>query len=96
MKPTSLSPEFYTNLYNLIINYGFVPEDADDYKCTMEFEDVNGCFVILEAVFNVQEYRDGVITADFEDVDSINLTDEDGNDVTGLFDDETFNRVIKL
>jgi hypothetical protein len=95
MKPTSLSPEFYKNLYNLIINFGFVPEDSDDYKCTMEFDNVNGCCVTLEAVYDVREYRDGVITADFEDVYSINLTDEDGNDVTDLFDDETFNKVMK-
>lgn len=30
MKPTSLSPEFYENLYNQIINYGFEPETEDD------------------------------------------------------------------
>ncbi len=94
MKPTSLSPEFYENLLNLIINYDFVPDNADDDRCTIDFEDVNGYFVSVVAVYNVQKYSDGEITAEFEDVFHISLTDEDGNDVTYLFDDKVFDKML--
>lgn len=101
MKPTSLSPEFYENLYNQIINYGFEPETEDDCHCNMEFEDVNGLYVNLEATFEVNfvddsfdhafgtEYGYHFETGNLDDIEAVTLCTED-DDVSDLFDYDAF------
>ena len=102
MKPTSLSPEFYTNLYNKIENYGFEPENEDDCHCSMEFEDLDGFYVTLDVTFEVNfvddsfdhafgteygyHFEAGIIT----DIEAVTISDEDGNDLSDLFDYDTF------
>ena len=101
MKPTSLSPEFYENLYNQIINYGFEPETEDDCHCNMEFEDVNGFYVNLEATFEVNfvddsfdhafgtEYGYHFEAGNLDDIEAVTLCIED-DDVSDLFDYDAF------
>lgn len=101
MKPTSLSPEFYENLYNQIINYGFEPETEDDCHCNMEFEDVNGLYVNLEATFEVNfvddsfdhafgtEYGYHFEAGNLDDIEAVTLCTED-DDVSDLFDYDAF------
>ena len=101
MKPTSLSPEFYENLYNQIINYGFEPETEDDCHCNMEFEDVNGLYVNLEATFEVifvddsfdhafgTEYGYHFEAGNLDDIEAVTLCTED-DDVSDLFDYDAF------
>lgn len=101
MKPTSLSPEFYENLYNQIINYGFEPETEDDCHCNMEFEDVNGLYVNLEATFEVNfvddsfdhafgtEYGYHFEAGNLDDIEAVTLCTED-DDVSDLFDYDVF------
>lgn len=100
MKPT-LSPEFYENLYNQIINYGFEPETEDDCHCNMEFEDVNGLYVNLEATFEVNfvddsfdhafgtEYGYHFEAGNLDDIEAVTLCTED-DDVSDLFDYDAF------
>lgn len=102
MKPTSLSPEFYEKLYDKIINYGFKPDDEDDCHCNMDFEDFEGFYVNLEATFEVKfvddsfdhafgtEYGHHYECGNLEDIEAVSLTDEDGNDVSDLFDYDAF------
>jgi len=102
MKPTSLSPEFYTNLYNEIINHGFEPETEDDCHCNMEVEDIDGFFVNLEATFEVNVIDDSFDHAfgieygcHFEcgnliDIEAVVISDKDGNELNGLFDYDAF------
>lgn len=102
MKPTSLSPEFYEKLYDKIINYGFEPNDEDDCHCNMDFEDFEGFYVNLEATFEVEfvddsfdhafgtEYGYHYECGNLEDIEAVSLTDEDGNDVSDLFDYDAF------
>lgn len=102
MKPTSLSPEFYEKLYDKIINYGFEPDDEDDCHCNMDFEDFEGFYVNLEATFEVEfvddsfdhafgtEYGYHYECGNLEDIEAVSLTDEDGNDVSDLFDYDAF------
>lgn len=102
MKPTSLSPEFYEKLYDKIINYGFEPDDEDDCHCNMDFEDFEGFYVNLEASFEVEfvddsfdhafgtEYGHHYECGNLEDIEAVSLTDEDGNDVSDLFDYDAF------
>jgi hypothetical protein len=102
MKPTSLSPEFYEKLYDKIINYGFEPDDEDDCHCNMDFEDFEGFYVNLEATFEVEfvddsfdhafgtEYGHHYECGNLEDIEAVSLTDEDGNDVSDLFDYDAF------
>lgn len=101
MKPTSLSPEFYENLYNQIINYGFEPETEDDCHCNMEFEDVNGLYVNLEVTFEVNfvddsfdhafgtEYGYHFEAGNLDDIEAVTLCTED-DDVSDLFDYDAF------
>ena len=101
MKPTSLSPEFYENLYNQITNYGFEPETEDDCHCNMEFEDVNGLYVNLEATFEVNfvddsfdhafgtEYGYHFEAGNLDDIEAVTLCTED-DDVSDLFDYDAF------
>lgn len=101
MKPTSLSPEFYENLYNQIINYGFEPDTEDDCHCNMEFEDVNGLYVNLEATFEVNfvddsfdhafgtEYGYHFEAGNLDDIEAVTLCTED-DDVSDLFDYDAF------
>lgn len=100
MKPT-LSPEFYENLYNQIINYWFEPETEDDCHCNMEFEDVNGLYVNLEATFEVNfvddsfdhafgtEYGYHFEAGNLDDIEAVTLCTED-DDVSDLFDYDAF------
>jgi hypothetical protein len=100
MKPT-LSPEFYENLYNQIINYGFEPETEDDCHCNMEFEDVNGLYVNLEATFEVNfvddsfdhafgtEYGYHFEAGNLDYMEAVTLCTED-DDVSDLFDYDAF------
>ena len=102
MKPTSLSPEFYEKLYDKIINYGFEPDDEDDCNFNMDFEDFEGFYVNLEATFEVEfvddsfdhafgtEYGHHYECGNLEDIEAVSLTDEDGNDVSDLFDYDAF------
>lgn len=102
MKPTSLSPEFYEKLYDKIINYGFELDDEDDCHCNMDFEDFEGFYVNLEATFEVEfvddsfdhafgtEYGYHYECGNLEDIEAVSLTDEDGNDVSDLFDYDAF------
>lgn len=102
MKPTSLSHEFYENLYNQIINQGFEPENEDDCHCNMDIEDVDGFFVNLDATFEVNfvdesfdhafgtEYGYHYETGCLTDIEAVTITDEDGNDVSDLFDYDAF------
>lgn len=58
MKPTSLSPEFYENLYNEIIrDYDFDPdcEDAEETQCStyIEIEDFQGFYICLKATYEL-------------------------------------------
>ncbi len=58
MKPTSLSPEFYTNLYNEIIrDYDFDPdcEDCEETQCStyIEVEDFQGFYICLKATYEL-------------------------------------------
>ena len=58
MKPTSLSPEFYENLYNEIIrDYDFDPdcEDCDESQCStyIEVEDFQGFYICLKATYEL-------------------------------------------
>ena len=99
---TSLSPEFYTNLFNKIENYGFEPETEDDCYCHMEFEDFEGFHVSLDATFEVKFIDDSFDHAfgtehgyHFEagaltEISGVELTDEDGNDMSDLFNCDAF------
>lgn len=101
MKPT-ISPEFYENLYNEIENYGFEPETEDDCHCHMEFEDFEGFYVSLEATLEVEfvddsfdhafgtEYGYHFECGNLTDIEAVTITDEDGNDVSDLFDYDAF------
>ena len=58
MKPTSLSPEFYENLYNEIIrDYDFDPDcdDAEETQCStyIEVEDFQGFYICLKATYEL-------------------------------------------
>lgn len=101
MKAT-LSPEFYENLYNEIENYSFEPETEDDCHCNMEFEDFEGFYVNLEATFEV-EFVDDSFDHDFgteyghhfeanvlTSIEAVTISDEDGNDLSDLFDYDAF------
>ena len=102
MKATSLSPEFYKQLYNEICNYGFEPETEEDCYCSMDFEDFEGFYVTLDATFEVKviddsfdhafgtEYAYHLETGILENIEAVSLTDEDGNDVSDLFDYDAF------
>ena len=98
MKPTSLSPEFYKNLYNKIINYGFEPETEDDCDCSMEFEHEN-VYVELVATFDVDfvstEYGSSYECGSLTGIDGVILTDENSNDVSDIFDYDAFKRCMK-
>ena len=102
MKPTSLSPEFYEKLYEEIENYGFEPETEEDSTCNMEFEDVEGFHVSLDASFTIKFVDDSFDHAfgtehayhfetDYLDIiEAVTITDEDGNDLSDLFDNDAF------
>ena len=102
MKPTSLSPEFYENLYNEIINQGFEPENEDDCHCNMDIEDVDGFFVNLDVTFEVKfvddsfdhafgtEYGYHFECGPLSDIEAVSISDEDGNDLSDLFDNDKF------
>lgn len=102
MKPTSLSQEFYEKLYEEIENYGFEPETEEDSACNMEFEDVEGFYVTLDASFTIKFVDDSFDHAfgtehayHFETdylaiIDAVTITDEEGNDLSDLFDYDAF------
>jgi len=101
MKAT-LSPEFYEKLYEEIENYGFEPETEEDSTCNMEFEDVEGFYVSLDASFTIKFVDDSFDHAfgtehayhfetDYLDIiEAVTITDEDGNDLSDLFDYDVF------
>jgi len=104
MKPTSLSQEFYKNLYNEIINADDTNCDCNedgDYVCNLEFE-IEGLQVSLTAVFESvfvddsfdhafgTEYGYHYETGNFIDLDEVCIYDDDDNDLSDLFDEETF------
>jgi hypothetical protein len=105
MKPT-LSPEFYENLYNKIINYGFEPESEEDCCRNMDFEDIDGLYVNLDATFEVNFVDDSFDHAfgtengyhyecgPLSDIEAVTITDDDGNDVSDIFDHEVFKRCM--
>ncbi len=102
MKATTLPTEFYKELYDKIDNYGFEPDTEDDCYCSMDFEDLHGFYVTLDATFEVKfiddsfdhafgtEYGYHFEAGNLEDIEAVTLTDEDGNDVSALFDYDTF------
>ena len=106
MKP-SLSPEFYENLYKKIINYGFEPETEDDCYCNMLFEDYDNITVSLDATFEVVFSDDSFDHAfgthheyhyeagRLESVDAVTITYIDGNDLSDIFDYETFRNCMR-
>lgn len=68
----------------------------------MEFEDVNGLYVNLEATFEVNfvddsfdhafgtEYGYHFECGNLEDIEAVSISDEDGNDLSDLFDYDKF------
>ena len=107
MKPTSLSPEFYENLYNEIIrDYDFDPdcEDAEETQCStyIEVEDFQGFYICLKATYELNliddsfdhafgtEYGWHMEIGELIDIEEVTMYDEDGNDVSKLFDYDAF------
>lgn len=103
MKPTSLSPEFYKKLYDEIIcNYEFDPESSEDTSCYIEAEDFEGFFIEFKATFEVEviddsfdhafgtEYDYHIEAGELTDIDEVTMYDEDGNNVSHLFDRTAF------
>lgn len=98
----TLSTEFYNDLYEKIISYGFEPEHEDDCSCNIEIEDFHNLFVSLKATFEVEyvddsfdhlfgtEYGHHYEANVLSDIESVTLSDEDGNDVSKLFDYDKF------
>ena len=107
MKPTSLSPEFYTNLYDEIIrDYDFDPDydDAEETQCStyIEVEDFQGFYISLKATYGLNfiddsfdhafgtEYGWHMEIGELIDIEEVTMYDEDGNDVSKLFDYDAF------
>lgn len=103
MKPTSLSPEFYENLYNEIIKSDIEInfDDDDRTKHYLDFE-IDGLQVEVLATFEVvyvdesfdhafgTEYAGHFDVGNFIDLDEVSIYDEDDNDVSDLFDMDRF------
>ena len=106
MKPTSLSPEFYTNLYNEIIrDYDFDPdcEDCEEIQCStyIEVEDFQGFYICLKATYElnlIDDSFDHAFGTEYgwhmeigELIDIEDVTMYDGDDdVSVLFDCDAF------
>ena len=102
MKATSLSPEFYKQLYNEICNYDFSPESEDDCTRIVDFEDVEGYYVCLKATFEVNviddsfdhafgtEYGSHLEAGTLQDIEEVEMQNEDGENVSDLFDYDAF------
>ena len=97
MKPTSLSPEFYTNLYKQICETNINDADMSDDFCSvyLDIDDVDGCYVCLKATFRVYvaygtdsdwEYTKGELT----DIEEVQMWDQDDNRADELFDYDAF------
>lgn len=103
MKPTSLSPDFYKKLYNEIIcKYEFSPESTEDTSCYIEAEDFEGFYIEFKATFEVNVIDDSfdhafgtehgwhIEVGELTDIDEVSMYDEDGNNVSHLFDYDAF------
>jgi hypothetical protein len=103
MKPTSLSQEFYKKLYDEIIcKYEFSPESTEDTSCYIEAEDFEGFFIELKATFEVNVIDDSfdhafgtehgwhIEAGELTDIEEVTMYDEDGNNVSKLFDYDAF------
>lgn len=103
MKPTSLSPEFYKKLYDEIIcKFEFVPEDIDDTSCYIDAEDFDGFYIEFKATFEVNVIDDSfdhafgtfhashIEAGELTDIEEVTMYDEDGNNVSKLFDYDAF------
>ena len=106
MKPTSLSPEFYTNLYNEIIrDYDFdIDGDTEGNTCStyIEVEDFHGYYICFKATFELNLIDDSFDHAfgtehawhmeigELIDIEEVTMYDEDDNDVRALFDYDAF------
>ena len=107
MKPTSLSTEFYTNLYNEIIrDYDFDPDcdDAEETQCStyIDVENFQGFYICLKATYELNliddsfdhafgtEYGWHMEIGELIDIEEVTMYDEDGNDVSDLFDYDAF------
>ena len=106
MKPTSLSPEFYENLYNEIIrDYDFDPdcEDAEESQCStyIEVEDFQGFYICLKATYElnlIDDSFDHAFGTEYgwhmeigELIDIEEVTMYDGDDdVSDIFDCDAF------
>ena len=106
MKPTSLSPEFYENLYNEIIrDYDFDPdcEDCEESQCStyIEVEDFQGFNICLKATYElnlIDDSFDHAFGTEYgwhmevgELIDIDEVSMYDGDeDVSDLFDCDAF------
>lgn len=107
MKPTSLSPEFYENLYNNVIrDYDFDPDcdDPEESQCStyIEVEDFEGYYICFKATFELNliddsfdhafgtEYGWHMEIGELTDIEEMTISDEDGNDLSDLFDYDKF------
>lgn len=106
MKPTTLSSEFYKELYNEIIrDYDFDPdcEDAEETQCStyIEVEDFQGFYICLKATYELNLIDDSFDHAFGTEhgwhmeigelIDIEDVTMYDGDDdVSDLFDCDAF------
>ena len=106
MKPTSLSPEFYENLYNNVLrDYDFDPDcdDPEESQCStyIEVEDFEGFFISLKATYELNVVDDsfdhafGTEYGYHMEVGNLIEIDEvtmydEDEDVTDLFDYDKF------
>lgn len=108
MKPTSLSPEFYKKLYDEIIcKFDFDPEDTEDTSRYIDAEDFEGYYIEFKATFEVNVVDDSFDHAfgtehyaylevgELSDIDEVTMYDEDGNNVSKLFDHDAFMEQFK-
>ena len=102
MKPTRLSPEFYTNLYKRICETDIDVDNEDTCTVYLDFEDVEGCYVFLKATFMVEVVDDSFDHAfgteycyhrevgELTDIEEVRLWDQDDNRADELFDYAAF------
>ena len=89
--------DFYENLYNKIMGYGFEPEDEDDTTCEMEIE-IGNFSVSLNATFEL-EYVDDSFSHEFgieegHHFEARELYDID--DVVIYYDDDDLEEEVEL
>lgn len=102
----TLPADFYQQLYDKIIDYGFEPENEDDNCCDMDEIEIGEFIVSVRATFEVEfiddsfdhafgiEYRCHFETGALDSIEDVVILhyDEDDNDtdVSDLFDEDCF------